>query len=59
MRLFAILCLAVPLVVCAVVCDCVEWCIRREHRFESGWVYQVFYRRPVMDSDKSGKMKGV
>ena len=29
MRLFAIVCLAVPLVVCAAVCDCVEYVIRR------------------------------
>ena len=28
-RLFAIVCLAVPLVVCAAVCDCVEYVIRR------------------------------
>ena len=28
MRLFLIVCLAIPLVVCAAVCDCVEWCIR-------------------------------
>ena len=29
MRLFLILLIAVPLVVCAAVCDCIEWCIRR------------------------------
>ena len=32
MRLALILCLAVPLVVCAAVCDCVEWCIRRARK---------------------------
>ena len=29
MRLFLILLIAVPLVVCVAVCDCVEWVIRR------------------------------
>ena len=29
MRLFLILLIAIPLVVCAAVCDCVEWVIRR------------------------------
>ena len=28
-RLVAIVCLAVPLVVCAAVCDCIEYVIRR------------------------------
>ena len=29
MRLVLILLIAIPLVVCAAVYDCVEWCIRR------------------------------
>ena len=29
MRLCLIVCLAVPLVVCAAVCDCIEWVFRR------------------------------
>ena len=31
-RLCLIVCLAVPLVVCAAVCDCVEWVLRRVRR---------------------------